>query len=102
MLRLLLAAAFAVICGSTAHAHDRRSPENRPLQLRGGLPAPIAAYELDPIQGVGCYWARQRVLCARYCYWQPDGRRYCVTHERQARREYVPTAPMPFVEWPLK
>ena len=30
----------------------------------------------------GCYWARGRQYCSRYCYWEANGRRYC--HDREA------------------
>lgn len=91
MSRLLIAVLLAVTCGASAQAHERRGP------------APIVLYEPDPIQGVGCYWARHRQICARYCYWQPDGRRYCVSRERQARREHIPAMPaLPYAPRPMK
>lgn len=91
MLKLVLALLAGVTLTSAAHAHDRRAP-------RGPV-----VYAPDPIQGVGCYWARQRYICARYCFWQPDGRRYCVDRERHARREVVAPAPLPYViEKPMK
>lgn len=103
MSRLLLAAIFIVSLGASAQAHGPRGPEKQRLQPKAGGPAPIVLYEPDPIQGVGCYWARQRQICARYCYWQPDGRRYCVSRERQARREHVPYMPaVPFSDRPMK
>lgn len=37
--------------------------------------------------GVGCYWYRGRHLCARYCYLEVDGKRYCVDREREARSQ---------------
>ncbi|MFA5949767.1 MAG: hypothetical protein WC807_05740 [Hyphomicrobium sp.] len=44
-------------------------------------------------QGVGCYWMRERLYCARYCYVEVDGRRYC----RERSRLAFPQAP-PFYE----
>lgn len=32
----------------------------------------------------GCYWAEGRRYCARYCYWDVDGVRYCQEHRRLA------------------
>jgi hypothetical protein len=37
--------------------------------------------------GVGCYWYRGRYFCARYCYLEVDGKRYCVDREREARSQ---------------
>lgn len=37
--------------------------------------------------GVGCYWYRGRYFCARYCYLEVDGKRYCVERERQAHSQ---------------
>lgn len=39
--------------------------------------------------GRGCYWMRQRLYCARYCYIEADGRRYC----RERSRYAFPQAP---------
>lgn len=79
----LTALALILISVPPVLGHDRAHD-------RGRVVAVAPAYAPDPIQGVGCYWARQRMLCSRHCYWQPDGRRYCVERERQARREHVP------------
>lgn len=40
-------------------------------------------------EGRGCYWMRQRLYCARYCYVEVDGRRYC----RERARWAYPQAP---------
>jgi len=37
--------------------------------------------------GVGCYWYRKRYHCARYCYLEVDGKRYCVQREREAHSQ---------------
>ncbi|MFM9938950.1 MAG: hypothetical protein ACKVP7_05580 [Hyphomicrobiaceae bacterium] len=102
MLKTLLAAiAVLLSLGLAAEAHERAQARH-PYRFQHA-PRSIVVVPQDPIQGVGCYWARQTQFCARYCYWQPDGRRYCVERERQARREHVPVVPVyPYVDWPLK
>lgn len=46
------------------------------------LPSRLAV--LPETEKVGCYWYRQREYCARYCYWEINGRRYCREREREA------------------
>ncbi len=40
--------------------------------------------EIAETQAHGCYYHRGRRYCARYCYWEIDGRRYCQRRLRQA------------------
>jgi hypothetical protein len=35
-------------------------------------------------EGRGCYWHRGAMTCARYCYLEVDGRRYCQRRSREA------------------
>ncbi len=106
MLKVLLVAVVLLLSlGAVVEAHDRSRDRwhARPQHDRQRPGIPIVVLEHEPIQGVGCYWARQTQFCSRYCYWQPDGRRYCVERERQSRREHVPTVPViPYAIWPLK
>jgi hypothetical protein len=77
-----------------AAAHEQRPWRTNPVVLA----APV-----DPVHGVGCYWHRHTVFCSRYCFWQPDGRRYCVRREHDARREHVPVLDVPPGGlWPMK
>lgn len=52
---------------------------------------PVNAEETE---GVGCYWMRGRLHCARYCYIEVDGRRYC----RERKRLAHPQAPVDLFE----
>ena len=40
--------------------------------------------ELAPGEARGCYYHRGERYCARYCYWEINGRRYCQVRERDA------------------
>jgi len=51
-------------------------------------------------EGRGCYWVRQRQYCARYCYIEVDGRRFCTEHARDAHSQ-APVADA-FIEWDAK
>ena len=37
--------------------------------------------------GRGCYWFRAHHFCTRYCYYEVDGRRFCVERERDAHSQ---------------
>jgi hypothetical protein len=47
----------------------------------------------------GCYWAEGRRYCARYCYWEVDGQRYCRERPQRAHPQgnpyFVPYPPEP-------
>lgn len=75
------------------------------VALAGVLPL-LGAFEAQaqtprrkpPVQtfqqgGVGCYWYRGRYFCARYCYLEVDGKRYCVDREREARSQAAELEP---------
>jgi hypothetical protein len=56
----------------------------------GDTSAPSAAWVGEQaLDARGCYWYRQQRFCARYCYIEVDGRRFCVEDEREA----VPQGP---------
>ncbi len=74
-LALLSGWALAVGTSSWAEAQDRYQ-------------VPYVTPHAGP-EGRGCYWMRQRLYCARYCYIEIDGRRYC---QERARWAY-PQAP---------
>lgn len=62
------------------------------------------AERYDPVVspgGVGCYWHRQRHYCARYCYIEVDGYRYCTERAREAHTQ-APVDYPPVVLWPMK
>ena len=46
-----------------------------------------AAYIAPETQAHGCYYHRGRRYCARYCYWEVNGRRYCQKRLRQAHSQ---------------
>ena len=55
--------------------------------------------EIAPGEARGCYYHRDERFCARYCYWEVNGRRYCQVRERdaypQAELEVDETGPGP-------
>jgi hypothetical protein len=68
VLAVAAAATALLIPATTSQAHAQQVPG-------WGYQAP---------EGRGCYWHRQQYFCARYCYFEVDGRRYCVERERDA------------------
>lgn len=65
------------------------------LGLAVCIPAPAAGEEYDSLKddshtaqaethAHGCYYHRGRRYCARYCYWEVNGKRYCQERRRQA------------------
>jgi hypothetical protein len=61
-------AAVSLSCGAVSE----------PLRTRHAAP------EFDAPVGVGCYFHRQRLYCARWCYLEIDGHRYCTERQRDA------------------
>ena len=76
MRTLKFACGLLALTALPAVAGDYRTPAPR-----GGV-AVVYSY-LGP-EGVGCYWYRQHQYCARYCYIEVDGNRYCREDERDA------------------
>jgi hypothetical protein len=67
--------------------------EYRSSAPRGGGFAVVYSY-LGP-EGVGCYWYRQHQYCARYCYVEVDGYRYCREEQRDAYSQAPYSGPRP-------
>ena len=76
MTRTAWASCLFLMTSIVAHAGEARQP------------AYIGPVGPEP-EGRGCYWYRQRQFCARYCYVEVDGYRYCTEH----RRDAYPQAP---------
>lgn len=72
--RLVIALAGALLFLGAAAA-EAQTPRRTP---------PVQTFQQG---GVGCYWYRGRYSCARYCYLEVDGKRYCVEREREARSQ---------------
>jgi len=72
--RLVAALAAAALLFGTFEA-GAQTPRRKP---------PVQTFQQG---GVGCYWYRERYFCARYCYLEVDGKRYCVDREREARSQ---------------
>ena len=64
-----------------------------------GRRVPVVVGVVAEPEAVGCYWKLGRRYCARYCYWEVNGHRYC--HSRA--REAYPQGPVPDIEYiPMK
>ena len=80
MRRLIVLAAAAALMASEAQAYSRRL-----------VPAdPVVAAVPNAPEGIGCYFERGRTYCARYCYIEADGHRFCRERPHEAR----PQAPV--------
>jgi len=65
-----------------------------PMSAYGGpYRATPAMHPPGPAEPEGCYWFEGKHYCARYCYWEVDGRRFC----REEKELAVPQGPMPEV-----
>lgn len=52
---------------------------------------PETTYDYDyapETQAHGCYYYRGRRYCARYCYWEVNGKRYCRDRLRRAHSQW--------------
>lgn len=64
-----------------------------------GRRVPVVVGAVPEVEAVGCYWKLGRQYCARYCYYEVNGRRYC--HRRLD--EAYPQGPLPEIEYlPMK
>ena len=84
MRRLILLAAAAALMAGESQAYSRRAAVGVPV---------IAAVPNAP-EGIGCYFERGRTYCARYCYLEADGHRFCRERIHEAR----PQAPVEEIE----
>ena len=86
MRHIILAALLVTLSASASPAHSRRA-----------APLPTVAAVPDAPEGIGCYFERGRTYCARYCYVEADGNRFC----RERAREAYPQAPYELIEVPI-
>lgn len=83
---------IALLPLSQAHAYSRRGP---------AVPAVTAAVPDGP-EGIGCYWERERLYCARYCYVEVDGHRFCRSRPREAHSQAPAEELPPLLLTPMK
>jgi hypothetical protein len=89
MQRLVIAWLLAILIAPECSAYSAR----RPSPLIGAIPLGT--------EGVGCYWERGRQFCARYCYVEVDGHRFCREREREAFSQ-APLIELPAQIQPMK
>jgi hypothetical protein len=64
-----------------------------------GRRVPVIVDVVPEVEAIGCYWKQGRQYCARYCYYEVNGIRYCHTRAREA----YPQGPVPEIEYyPMK
>lgn len=69
---------------------------------RRGQSGEIVAVIPDGPEGIGCYWDRERIHCARYCYIEVDGHRFCRERPRDAHSQAPPQDLAPMILTPMK